>query len=162
LGGKARDKRRSIDAVFGISRLDAPWRDLSPDRGDWENTRRRFCRRRDKGVRQPLPETVTDEPDFEWPTIDAGQMKVLALTEKDSCSAMSDLYQVAINRQLKYNNPIPIREGLLCGHRKRYQKIGLQNWKLSEKKNGRVLSSSAFCVYGCESRRTCRLSTSRK
>jgi hypothetical protein len=35
------------------------------------------------------------------------------------------LYQVAINRQLKYNNPIPIREGLLCGHRKRYQKIGL-------------------------------------
>jgi transposase len=49
-GGKARDNRLFINAVFWILRTGAPWRDLPPDYGDWKHTHRRFCRWRDRGV----------------------------------------------------------------------------------------------------------------
>ena len=64
-GGNARDNRRFINSVFWILRTGAPWRDLSPDYGDWKNTHRRFCRWRD-----------IDTPDFEWLIIDASHIKV--------------------------------------------------------------------------------------
>ena len=57
-GGVARDNRRFLDAVLWILRTGAPWRDLPPDYGDWKNTHRRFCRWRDKGVRESLLETA--------------------------------------------------------------------------------------------------------
>ncbi len=43
-GGVARNNRLFINAVFWILRTGAPWRDLPPSYGDWENTHRRFCR----------------------------------------------------------------------------------------------------------------------
>ena len=43
-GGNARDNRKFINAVFWILRTGAPWRDLPPDYGDWNNTHRRFSR----------------------------------------------------------------------------------------------------------------------
>ena len=49
-GGNARDNRQCVNAVFWILRTSAPWRDLTPDYGDWKNTHRRFCRWRDKGI----------------------------------------------------------------------------------------------------------------
>jgi len=49
-GGKAKDNRLFINAVFWILRTGSPWRDLPPDYGDWKNTNRRFCRWRDKGI----------------------------------------------------------------------------------------------------------------
>jgi transposase len=75
-GGKAKDNRLFINAVFWILRTGAPWRDLPPDYGDWKNTHRRFCRWRDKGVWEALLEKLVTEPDFEWLMIDAGHIKV--------------------------------------------------------------------------------------
>ena len=43
-GGVAQDNKRFINAIFWILRTGAPWRDLPPDYGDWENTHRRFSR----------------------------------------------------------------------------------------------------------------------
>jgi len=75
-GGKARDNRLFINAVFWILRTGAPWRDLPPDYGDWKNTHRRFCRWRDKGVWESLLEQIVTEPDYEWLMIDASHIKV--------------------------------------------------------------------------------------
>ena len=47
-GGRAKDNRQFINAVFWILRTGAPWRDLPPDYGGWSNTHRRFIRWRDK------------------------------------------------------------------------------------------------------------------
>ena len=83
-GRPAQDNRRFIDAVCWILRTGAPWRDLPPDYGDWKNTHRPprssrgakgFCRWRDRGVWAGLLEAVTDDPDFEWPMIDASYIK---------------------------------------------------------------------------------------
>jgi transposase len=75
-GGNARDNRLFIDAVLWILRTGAPWRDLPPDYGNWNNTHRRFCRWRDKGIWESLLERVIDKPDFEWLMIDATHVKV--------------------------------------------------------------------------------------
>lgn len=75
-GGKARDNRRFINAVFWILRTGAPWRDLPPDYGDWKNTHRRFCRWRDKGLWEALLEQLVVDPDYEWLMIDASHIKV--------------------------------------------------------------------------------------
>lgn len=69
-GGKARDSRLFINAVFWILRTGSPWRDLPPDYGDWKNTHRRFCRWRDKGIWESLLEQLVTEPDYEWLMID--------------------------------------------------------------------------------------------
>lgn len=75
-GGNARDNRLFINAVFWILRTGAPWRDLPPDYGNWNNVNRRFCRWRDKGVWEKLLEKLIDGPDFEWLMIDASHCKV--------------------------------------------------------------------------------------
>ena len=75
-GGKAKDNRQFINAIFWILRTGAPWRDLPPDYGDWKNTHRRFCRWRDKGTWEALLEILIDEPDFEWLMIDTSHIKV--------------------------------------------------------------------------------------
>jgi transposase len=75
-GGKARDNRLFINAVFWILRTGAPWRDLPPDYGNWKNTHRRFCRWRDKRIWEKLLEILIDKPDFEWLMIDASHCKV--------------------------------------------------------------------------------------
>ncbi len=75
-GGVTQDNRRFINAIFRVLRTGAPWRDLPPDCGDWNNTHRRFCRWRDKGIWGALPERLVDEPDYEWLMIDASHLKV--------------------------------------------------------------------------------------
>jgi transposase len=65
-----------LAAVFWILRTGAPWRDLPASYGDWKNTHRRFCRWRDRGVWERLLEQLIDEPDMEWPMIDASHCKV--------------------------------------------------------------------------------------
>ncbi len=76
VGRKAHNNRLFINAVFWILRTGAPWRDLSPDYGDWKNTHRRFCRWRDRGVWEALLEKVIEDPDYEWLMIDATHIKV--------------------------------------------------------------------------------------
>ena len=75
-GGRAKDNRQFINAVFWILRTGAPWRDLPPDYGDWKNTHRRFCRWRDKAIWESLLEKLVQDPDFEWLMIDASHIKV--------------------------------------------------------------------------------------
>ena len=75
-GGKARDNRQFINAVFWILRTGAPWRDLPPDYGGWKNTHRRFCRWRDKGIWEALLEKLVSNPDYEWLMVDATHIKV--------------------------------------------------------------------------------------
>ena len=75
-GGNARDNRQFINAVFWILRTGAPWRDLPPSYGDRKNTHRRFCRWRDRGVRENLLEELIDNSEFELLMIDAGHIKV--------------------------------------------------------------------------------------
>jgi transposase len=75
-GGIAADNRLFINAVFGILRTGAPWRDLPPDYGDWKNTHRRFSRWRDKGIWEKLLELLIDDVDYEWLMIDSTHIKV--------------------------------------------------------------------------------------
>ncbi len=75
-GGKAKDNRQFINAVFWILGTGAPWRDLPSDYGDWKNTHRRFCRWRDKGIWESLLERIVQDPDYEWLMIDATYIKV--------------------------------------------------------------------------------------
>jgi transposase len=75
-GGIAEDNRLFINAVFWILRTGAPWRDLPPDYGNWNNVNRRFCRWRDSGVWEKLLAVLIDDPDFEWLMIDASHVKV--------------------------------------------------------------------------------------
>ena len=72
----AQDNRRFINAIIWILRTGAPWRDLPPEYGDWNNTHRRFTRWRDKGIWAKLFEIVKQDPDFEWLMIDASYVKV--------------------------------------------------------------------------------------
>lgn len=74
-GGRAKNNRLFINAVFWLLRTGAPWRDLPPEYGDWKNTHRRFCRWRDKGIWESLAEKLINEPDFEWLMIDASYIK---------------------------------------------------------------------------------------
>ena len=75
-GGVAKDNRLFINAVFWILRTGAPWRDLSPDYGDWKNVHRRFCRWRDKGLWENVLEKLIVDPDYEWLMIDATHIKI--------------------------------------------------------------------------------------
>ncbi len=75
-GGRAKDNRQFINAVFWILRTGAPWRDLPPDYGGWSNTHRRFIRWRDKGIWENLLEALIQEPDYEWLMMDASHIKV--------------------------------------------------------------------------------------
>lgn len=75
-GGIAKDNRRFINAVFWILRTGAPWRDLPPTYGSWNNTHRRFTRWRDSGVWEKLLNILITNPDFEWLMIDSSHVKV--------------------------------------------------------------------------------------
>ena len=70
-GGVARDNRRFLDAVPWILRTGRPGGTCRRTVETVKNTHRRFCRWRDKGVRESLPEQLMDEPDYEWLMIDA-------------------------------------------------------------------------------------------
>ena len=50
VGRPAANNHRCSNAVFWVVRTGAPWRDLPPDYGDWNNTHRRLIRWRSKNV----------------------------------------------------------------------------------------------------------------
>lgn len=74
--GVAKDNCLFLNAVFGILRTGAPWRDVPPDLDDWRNVHRWFCRWRDNGLWEGLLNVLIDEPNYEWLMIDASHCKV--------------------------------------------------------------------------------------
>ena len=76
VGSPAKDNRQFINGVLWVLRTGAPWRDLHPDYGNWNNVHRRFCRWRDSGVWEKLLNIFIEEPDMEWLIIDASHVKV--------------------------------------------------------------------------------------
>ena len=74
-GGNAKDTRKFINAVFWILRTGAPWRDLPPSYGNWNNVNRRFCRWRDKGIWELIFEAIVGCNECEWLLIDASFAK---------------------------------------------------------------------------------------
>ncbi len=76
VGRPAADHRRFLNAVFGILRTGAPWRDLPPASGDGKNTHRRFSRWRARGGWAALRAAVRDEPDCAAWMIDASPIQV--------------------------------------------------------------------------------------
>ena len=75
-GGIAQDNRRFINAVFGVLRTGAPWRDLPPGYGKRGIVHQRFICWRRKDVWEKLLEILIDEPDYEWLMIDASHIRV--------------------------------------------------------------------------------------
>ena len=75
-GGRAKDNRLFINAVFWILRAGAPWRDLPPEYGKWGTVYQRFNRWRTSGVWEKVLEVLLVEPDYEWLMIDASHVKV--------------------------------------------------------------------------------------
>ena len=74
-GGKAKDTRLFINAVFWILRTGAPWRDLPPTYGNWNNVNRRFCRWRDKDIWERIFLAIIGTNECEWLLIDASFVK---------------------------------------------------------------------------------------
>ena len=74
-GGIARDNRLFLNAVFRVIRTGAPWRDLPPDYGCWNNTHRLCSRWRKSGVRDRILDSLAAVPDFEWLIIDSTHCK---------------------------------------------------------------------------------------
>lgn len=75
-GGRARDNRLFINAVFWILRAGAPWRDLPPEYGKWGTVYQRFNRWRTRGIWEKVLEVLLVEPDYEWLMVDASHVKV--------------------------------------------------------------------------------------
>jgi transposase len=69
-GKVAKDKRLFLDAVLGIAKTGAPWRDLPERFGKWNSVWRRFDRWARKGIWKRVFEALQD-PDLEWLILDA-------------------------------------------------------------------------------------------
>jgi len=74
-GSTTKDTRQFINAVFWLLRTGAPYRDLPPSYGNWNNVNRRFCRWRDKGVWEKIFLAIIGEKECEWLIIDASFVK---------------------------------------------------------------------------------------
>jgi len=74
-GGNAKDTRQFINGVFWILRTGAPRRDMPPCYGNWNAVQRRFCRWRDKGIRENIFLSIVGELECEWLIIDGSFVK---------------------------------------------------------------------------------------
>jgi putative transposase len=70
-GRPGRDDRNFVEAVLWWRRTGAPWRDLPSDFGPWKTVFNRFDRWASKGIWQRLFETLRQDPDDEWHSIDS-------------------------------------------------------------------------------------------
>lgn len=77
--GPRSDGRRFLDALLWLARSGARWRDLPEDRfGPYQTAKRRYYRWIEQGVFDRMFEAVSDDPDFEWLSIDATVIRAQA------------------------------------------------------------------------------------
>jgi putative transposase len=69
-GVTAKDNRLFVNAVLGIARTGAPWRDLPERFGPWGSVHKRYERWVQKGAWRRVFEALRD-PDLEWLIIDS-------------------------------------------------------------------------------------------
>lgn len=74
-GVTAKDNRRFLEAVLWIRRTGAPWRDLSPELGNWHTTFTRFSRWAKKGVWERLFQSLSQDRDLEAVMLDSTVMR---------------------------------------------------------------------------------------
>jgi transposase len=77
--GPRSDGRRFFDALLGMARSDARWRDLPEKFGFYQTAKRRYYRWIEMGVFDRLFEAVAADPDLEWLAIDATVIRAQAL-----------------------------------------------------------------------------------
>ena len=70
-GRTAAGNRLFVDAILGLARTTAPWRDLPPGSGRWRTARCGFRRWTLPGVWERLFNALADDPDFEYVLIDS-------------------------------------------------------------------------------------------
>ncbi len=71
-GSTGRNNRLFVEGMLWIVRTGAPWRDLPEMFGEWNSVFRRFSRWSEKGVWTRIFELMSDDPDFEYPTLRFG------------------------------------------------------------------------------------------
>ena len=70
-GRPPKDNRNFFEAVLWWRRTGVPWRDLPDVFGPWKTVFNRFDRWASKGIWQRLFETLRQDPDDEWHSIDS-------------------------------------------------------------------------------------------
>lgn len=90
-GRPGRDDRNFIEAVLWWRRTGAPWRDLPEEFGPWKTVFNRFDRWSKGGKWRRLFETLQDDRDDEWHSIDS----TINRAHQHAAGAKGDLHSKA-------------------------------------------------------------------
>ena len=75
-GRSAADNRLVVEAVVGMARAGAPWRDLPNSFGPWNSVFRRFRRWAKSGAFERVFAVLGGDPDFEYALVDGTTIRV--------------------------------------------------------------------------------------
>lgn len=75
-GRSGADNRRFVESVLWLARAGSPSRDLPEEFRNWNSVFRRFRRWAEKSVLEAVFARLSDDPDFEYATIDGTIVRV--------------------------------------------------------------------------------------